>query len=104
MNYYRDQAVRKIAVTPPSTTTGAVGELLMKKWLAELAHSLGPATRQHVARLPPIEDVFEQAWEGALQMLRDRGEDPTAIVETAAAGMRTWIGQDDEGPIDPDEL
>jgi len=104
MNYYPGQAVREIAAAPPSTTAGAVGELLMKKWLDEWHRSRGPATRQQVVRLPPIEDVFEQAWEGALKMLRDRGQDPTAVVENAAAGMRTWIGEDDEGPIDPDEF
>ena len=103
MNYCVEPAVSQIAITAPAAAASSDGELLVRQWIQELQHSRGPASRSSAHRLPPLAETLEQAWEGALRLLRQGGGNPDAMIQRAAGALNSWRGHTGEGPIDPDE-
>jgi hypothetical protein len=58
-----------------------------------------------LVRLPMLGPaVFDEAWRGTMQMARDAGEDPAALIARAAERLGQWVSQTDgHEPLDDDE-
>jgi hypothetical protein len=106
MNFDVGHAEPLIAIAAPAPAAGPDAALLVCQWRKEERYLLREVSAGRVNALPALDQsAIAQAWEGAMELLRKRGENPSDTVQAAARSMREWIdasGKSD-GPLDPDE-